>query len=169
MFGVAFLLGGKGLNEVEYTCISPVKTAPMTSASSDQLSTSLIECLFRQKKERETFLAGPVFPRMVSALRDSQEPRSADLEELSYFPERKCLLGWDFADESEIKLFFDVVGDPLAPTVEPASLSRDADCPFQNCTFRHFGLNVWMMFGQGTALVVANDASVPPSDVDSVP
>lgn len=141
----------------------------MTSDATDRLNTSLIERFIRAKKERETFIAGPVFQRMVRALRDSPKPRSADLEELSYFPERKSSLGWEFAEELEIKLFFDVVGDPLAPTVEPASMSQDADCPFQNCAFRHFGLNVWMMFGQGTALVVANDAAVSSSVADKAP
>lgn len=124
-----------------------------------------IEERAEKERRREAFLASDTFKQMVSALRDSPEPRSADQETAAYFPDQfKKELDWEFATEDDIRLFFNVVGEPMSEHVEPGSKSHDEDCPFANVQFRIYGLNVWMMFGQGTAIVVSNDAALKRSD-----
>lgn len=126
-----------------------------------QLQKGFAEDMAARKRQREAFLASETFTRMVAALRDNPNPLRVDSEEIAYFADRvKAEVGWTFATEEDIRMFFNVVACPHAETVEAGSQSEDDDCMFDNCSFRHFGLSVWMMFGQGTAICISNPAAV---------
>jgi hypothetical protein len=131
----------------------------------EQLAKGVEEELTQRRREREQFVSSQTFQRMVAALRDNPQPLRVDSEEIAYFAERvKAAVGWEFATENDVRLFFDVVGSPNADTVEPGSLTEDEDCMFDNCSFWHYGLYVWMMSGQGTAISICNKAAAPKKD-----
>lgn len=111
-----------------------------------------------KEAKRKEFVASETFTRMLTALRDSPLPKSVDSDSLSYFPERTLAhAGWEFASAQDAIDFMDVVGDPDAKTIEGQATS-DEDISFGNFQFRHHGLNVFMMFGQGTIVSIYNDA-----------
>lgn len=137
--------------------LSPEQLKAAAAAAAEQYLARL--------REREAFAQGETFARMLSALRDVSEPLAVDEESLAYYPqETKARVGWDFATEADVRLFIDIVADPQAATVEPGSMGSEDECSFPNCSFRHHGLNVWMMFGQGTAVSVYNDAARDEND-----
>ncbi len=143
---------------------------PLQTLSAEQLqavAASFVENMRAKAREREAFAQGETFARMRAALLEAAMPMAVDEESLAYYPQQtKARVGWEFASEADVRLFIDIVADPQAPTVEPGSLSSDADCPFSNCSFRHLGLNVWMMFGQGTAVSIYNDAARDEREAD---
>lgn len=131
----------------------------------EQLAKGVEEELTQRRREREEFASSQTFQRMVATLRDDPLPLRVDSEEIAYFADRvKAEVGWTFATENDVRLFFDVVGSPNADTVEPGSLKEDDDCMFDNCSFWHYGLYVWMMSGQGTAISIYNKAAAPKKD-----
>lgn len=133
----------------------------------EKLAKGVEEEMAQRRREREEFAASETFTRMVAALRDNPEPLRVDSEEVAYFADRvKAQVGWTFATENDIRLFFDIVASPNADTVEPGSLTEDDDCMFDNCSFRHHGLHVWMMSGQGTVISVYNTAAIRANDSD---
>jgi hypothetical protein len=110
-----------------------------------------------KKKEQADFLASETFRLICEAITTKPECAGFDSEEVSYFADEvKARLGLDFATKEDIRMFVKVVGDPQAPTVEPDSFKQDPDSSFGGCTFRHFGLEVFMMFGQGTFVSISN-------------
>ena len=108
------------------------------------------------------FIASDTFLRMRQALLTNPKAVTLDSEEFSYFPERaKKAAGWEFATPDDIKLFWDIVVDPQALTVEPSTLVwTTTKNGFDSCTFQHYGLYAWLLTGQGTCLSVSNR---PPS------
>lgn len=107
-------------------------------------------------KEAE-FIASDTFLQMRQALITNPKAVTLDSEEFSYFPERaKKAAGWEFATPEDIKLFWDIVADPQASTVEQGSVLWTTKNGFGNCTFQHYGLHVWLLTGQGTCLSVSN-------------
>lgn len=123
----------------------------------EQLAKGFAEDMANRRRQREDFLRSETFMRMVAALRDNPSPVRVDSEEIAYFPDRvKAAVGWTFASEADVRLFFDVVASPDADTVEAGSRTEDEDCMFDNCSFRHYGLQVWMMSGQGTVISISN-------------
>jgi hypothetical protein len=133
----------------------------------EQLAKGVEEELTQRRREREEFASSETFTRMIAALRDNPQPVRIDSEEVAYFADRvKAEAGWTFATKNDIRLFFDIVASPNADTVEPGSLKEDDDCMFDNCSFWHYGLHVWMMSGQGTAISVYNKAAINASNAD---
>lgn len=131
------------------------------------LAQGLEDEMAQRRREREEFAASQTFIRMAAVLRENPNPVRVDSEEVSYFADRvKAEVGWTFATKNDIRLFFDVVASPNAETVEPGSRTEDEDCMFDNCSFRHFGLHVWMMSGQGTAISIYNMAAVRANNAD---
>lgn len=104
------------------------------------------------------FMVSDTFYQMCEALRSSPALRVADSEMLSFGGQDALQeLGWGFATPDDVRRFFDGMGAVSAPTVEPGSYSEDSNGSFFCCSFRHFGLRVSMMFGQGTAITVSNE------------
>ena len=137
----------------------PQRLQDLSPAQMAAVRDRVVASMIAARQVRADFLAGAVFERMLAAVRDCPLPRAVDDEALAYFPEKtKASLGWEFATKEDIRHFIDIVANPDADTVEPGSLTNDAECTFDNCTFRHYGVNVWMMFGQGTAVSIFNDA-----------
>lgn len=121
----------------------------------------LKEKLMAEARERNEFLSGLTFARMIALLRDTQTPICIDGDDLAYFAEQtKPQLGWEWVTDVEIDLFMSAISDESAKTVEPGSLSSDTSKEFGNFSFRHFGLNIDVVFGQGTCITITNDAAV---------
>lgn len=112
----------------------------------------------RAKRDaREAFAKSDTFNRMLEAFKGQCEHLVVDSEEVSYFPDKvRTTAGWEFATKEDIDQFFDVVSDSGADTVEAGSVTEDEDCPFDNSQFRHFGLTVYRMSGQGTIITIHN-------------
>lgn len=113
--------------------------------------------LVERKKAEEQFSQSETFQKMVAALVNNPQPVGIDNEELAYFLEEvKTEIGWDFVTEADCDLFFSLMADPSSEHIEPGSYSEDPSCPFQNCSFRKHGLNVFTMYGQGVTIQVSN-------------
>lgn len=121
-------------------------------------SIAAFEAELQAKRDaRQAFAESETFKRMLEAFKGQSEHISIDSEEASYFPDKvKAAAGWEFATEADIDHFFCVVADEGAPTVEQDSFSEDDDGSFDNSQFRHFGLNVFRMSGQGTFIRIHN-------------
>lgn len=118
---------------------------------------NLLAHVLGRRQERAAFGRSEVFQRMVAALTSQVERVAVDSEEAAYFPDRvRATAGWAFASVENIKLFFAVMSDAHAETVTPGSRVEDDDNPFDNCSFRHFGLHVNVMSGQGTFIRISN-------------
>jgi hypothetical protein len=117
----------------------------------------LLEHMRAKDREKEEFAASDTFRRMCEALLSQPLRAGTDNEDVAYFEaDVKARLGWDFATTEDIQMFFRVVGDPQAATVEPGSFKEDPTSRFSGCNFRHFGLEVFMMFGQGAFVSIGN-------------
>ena len=128
-------------------------------AASKRAMSSLAQSLIDKEAKRKAFVASETFARMLSALRDSPLPKWIDSDTLAYFPEKTLASAeWGFASVQDALDFMDVVGDADAETLERKATSDDT-MTFGNFQFRHHGLNVFIMFGQGTIVSVYNDAA----------
>lgn len=111
-------------------------------------------------RARKDFIQSDVFVRMLRAMTESAEPKMADCETISYFFDRELEhLGWQGVTADDVKHFFDVLSSSNAETVVPGTMTHDEECPFYNEEFQHYGLWVYVMVGQGTAVSVENAAS----------
>jgi len=136
----------------------------------DKVAEGVAQDMAARRQARVDFLHSETFNRMTVSLRDNTEPVSIHSEDVSYFAERvKGEAGWEFATDSDIRLFFDIIASPDADTVEPGSLTVDEDCMFENCSFKNHGLHVWMMSGQGTVISVSNDAAFRSRNAEEPP
>jgi hypothetical protein len=113
-----------------------------------------------QAASRAAFVSSTTFLRMRQSLIQNPKLLTLDSENFDYFPEQaKHSVGWDFAEKEDIKLFWDIVGDPDAKTVQAESVRWVTKNGFGRCTFQHYGLFVCLMVGQGTYLSVSNQPS----------
>lgn len=121
-------------------------------------SMAQFEAELRAKRDaRKAFAESETFARMLEAFKGQSEHISIDNEEAAYFPDKvRAAAGWEFATKEDIDHFFCVVADEGAPTVEQDSIGEDEDCSFDNSQFRHFGLSVFRMSGQGTFIRIYN-------------
>jgi hypothetical protein len=138
-----------------------VKELLADPAFREQLAKGIAEDIANRQRQRADFLRSETFTHMVAALRDNPNPVRVASEDIARAPDRvKTETGWTFASEADLQLFFDVLASPHADTVEAGSRTEDKDCMFDNCSFRHYGLHVWMMSGQGTVTTISNLAAV---------
>lgn len=125
----------------------------------ESVAASLLGSLREKQRARQAFIDSTTFALMLGTLRDSPGARSVSTEDLSYhLEETRTRLGWSFATEQDIKDFMDVVGDPDASSID-GTVEVDPENPFLNASFRHYGLNVFFMTGQGTFVTISNDAA----------
>ena len=118
---------------------------------------AVLERMRLEQQARADFAQSARFEQMLAALRDNPNPLAFTEEDLAYYREETLArLGWSDATEQELRHFVDVVAYPDAPGVQ--ELTSDKECPFGNCSFVHYGLHVRMLFGQGTAVFVCNQA-----------
>ena len=110
-----------------------------------------------EREKREAFLQSETFQKMLTTFLAHPGEVAFSNEEASYFPEAvKTRLGWDFATKEDLHDFVRAVGNPQAATVAPGSLRDDPKSSFGACSFEHFGLQVFMLFGQGTSVHISN-------------
>jgi len=113
----------------------------------------------QRKEKREAFIRSDTFKRMCDILTSSKEPLELDSEETAYFLDEVTLrLGWEFATEDDVNAFFDAVADPAADTIVVDATTEDPAASFESLSFQHFGLQVFMLFGQGTFVQISNTA-----------
>lgn len=139
----------------------PKSIFEITPADMEEMSTRIVETLRKERAARAAFEAGPTFAAMLGVIRDCPEPRWVDPEEFAYFPERQAAVGWEAYTDEDVRQFIAVVADPDAPgaIANVRDNEADADSPFPTCHFQHYGLHVTMLFGQGTAVIISNDAA----------
>ena len=131
----------------------------MDKALLKSAAASVLKSIMDRKKAQQAFVEGPTFARMISTLRDTSDARSVSSEQISYkMEETRTSLGWSFATEEDINLFMNVLGNPQASTIE-GEVKSDETNQFYNASYRHYGLNVFFMTGQGTFVTVFNDTA----------
>lgn len=110
-----------------------------------------------RQERKQAFLRSGTFLRMRNALATAPGPVSVDTEDVKYYFHKTCQhVGWGFACEEDVRQFFDIIGDSEAATVEPGSLAEDPASSFGRFTFRHYGLHVAVLIGQGSIITVSN-------------
>ena len=128
------------------------------AAMADPEFTNRLVADIQAKRDALTaFKEGETFRLMLATFIGQPESCSVDSEEASYFLERvQKTAGWEFATKEDVDNFFRVVADSRADSVEKGSHSEDDDCPFDNESFRNYGLSVRRMSGQGTFISIGN-------------
>jgi len=113
--------------------------------------------LEQERHAKNEFIQSATFQQMVAALRDNPAPVSVSCDDIAYQTDKvKAEAGWDFATREDMDMFVKVLAHSSADTVTPGSHSEDEDCMFDNTSFEHYGLNVFVMHGQGSFVRISN-------------
>lgn len=117
------------------------------------------EKLEKDRRAKDEFIQSTTFQQMVAALRNNPTPVSVSCDDIAYRPDKvKAEAGWNFATQEDMDMFVKVLAHASADTVTPGSHSEDDDCMFDNTSFGHYGLHVFVMHGQGSFVRISNRA-----------
>lgn len=135
----------------------PATMADFSKEALQAAAKRVLEDLQARELHLQRFAQSATFERMVQALK-RPEPCLVDEEQFLYFLEQeKSRVGWDFASAQDVSDFFATMSDTRSPAVE--DLQRNSKGRFPSTQFQRSGLFVRMLFGQGVAVVVENEAS----------
>lgn len=113
--------------------------------------------LSEQRAQRASFVQSQTFKNMVQSMTSTHELRVLDNETFAYFPdETKQRLGWENYCNEDIEQFMDVMYH--ADGLDKSFRKHDDACIFENERFEFQGLFVFVMWGQGMALTIRNQA-----------
>lgn len=117
---------------------------------------------FNTKKEKEdqlklSFWNDPLCEKMIGDM--IQANKGFDEEEFAYFPEQvKSKFGWENLTNEQIHLFIDVMYDCQLGLPDNFEPTVDEQCPFENYSFVKKGIHVFVMYGQGVAIILKPEA-----------
>jgi hypothetical protein len=122
------------------------------------------------------FAAGDTFAKMLSAVRDSAEPRHTASLSFDYFSvTNKKALGLEFASDVDVADFLSVLSDTTSPTLEPGSFSsypRSASSLaniYWDVSFRNYGLTIGVRNKRSIEVAIYNDAALADDRRNGIP
>lgn len=131
----------------------------LTEAQYERILKSMAATIQREHKVREDFIASDVFKGIVSKIVNNPEPVHLVDERLAYFPQEELeRTGLSEYSKEQVQMFLNVMSTFLRTAENEDTVVKDAEAIFDNATFEVQGLVVSMMFGQGTAVSVYNQA-----------